>query len=62
MRLFPATLAAIGTLAIPVVGVYASALVLGESVAVREVAALALTCAALAAVFFPSAAKPSAPA
>ena len=50
VRLFPAALAAIGTLAIPVVGVFASALVLDEPVGWRELAALALVCSALAAV------------
>lgn len=50
VRLFPAALAAMGTLAIPVVGVFASALVLGEAVGWRELAALALVCSALAVV------------
>ncbi|MDH3596586.1 MAG: EamA family transporter, partial [Rhodospirillales bacterium] len=50
VRLFPAALAAIGTLAIPVVGVFASALVLGEAVGVRELTALTLVCGALAVV------------
>jgi drug/metabolite transporter (DMT)-like permease len=50
VRLFPAALAAIGTLAIPVVGVFASALMLGEDVGVRELASLVLVCGALAVV------------
>ena len=50
VRLFPATIAAIGTLAIPIVGVYASALLLGEVVGWRELGALLLICAALAIV------------
>ena len=50
VRLFPAALAAIGILAIPVVGVFASALVLGEAVGVRELTALTLVCGALAVV------------
>jgi drug/metabolite transporter (DMT)-like permease len=50
VRLFPAALAAIGTLAIPVVGVFASALMLGEDVGVRELGSLALVCGALAVV------------
>ena len=50
VRLFPAVIAAIGTLAIPVVGVLSSALVLGETVGLRELAALALVCGALGAV------------
>jgi drug/metabolite transporter (DMT)-like permease len=50
VRLFPAALAAIGTLAIPVVGVFSSALVLGESLGVRELSSLILVCGALGAV------------
>ena len=50
VRLFPAALAAIGTLAIPVVGVFSSALVLGEAVGFRELLSLALVCSALAVV------------
>ncbi len=48
--LFPAAIAAIGTLAIPVVGVLASALLLGEAVGPAELAALVLVCLGLAAV------------
>lgn len=47
VRLFPASIAAIGTLAVPVVGVYSSAWVLGEPVGVREFSALVLICSAL---------------
>ena len=50
VRLFPAAIAAIGTLAIPIVGVFSSALLLGERVGLRELVALALVCAALAVV------------
>jgi drug/metabolite transporter (DMT)-like permease len=50
VRLFPAALAAIGTLAIPVVGVLSSALVLGEAVGYRELVSLVLVCSALAVV------------
>ena len=50
VRLFPAAIAAIGTLAIPIVGVFSSALVLGEPVGLRELASLGLVCAALAVV------------
>ncbi len=50
VRIFPASIAAIGTLAIPVVGVYSSALVLGETVGLRDLAALGLICLALASV------------
>lgn len=48
--LFPAVLAAIGTLAIPVVGVLSSGLLLGEPAGAREFLALALVCAALVVV------------
>ena len=48
VRLFPASLAAIGTLAIPIVGVGSSNLILGEAVGWREVTAIALVCTALA--------------
>jgi len=50
VSLFPATVAAIGTLAIPVIGVLSSALVLSEAVGVREIAALVLVVTALAIV------------
>ena len=51
--LFPAAIAAIGTLAIPAVGVLASALLLGETVGAAEVAALVLVCLGLAVVLAP---------
>ncbi len=50
VSLFPAALAAIGTLAIPVIGVLASGFLLGESIGFREILALALVCAALVVV------------
>ncbi len=50
VRLFPATMAAAGTLAIPVVGVISGAVVLGEPVGWREIVALLLVCAALTVV------------
>ena len=56
VRLFPAAIAAIGTLCIPVVGVMSSSWVVGEPVGWREVAALALVCPALALVLFRSSA------
>ena len=59
VQLFPAGLAAIGTLAIPVVGVLSSGLLLGEPVGLRELAALALVCTALALVLvLPALRKP----
>jgi drug/metabolite transporter (DMT)-like permease len=50
VRIFPAAVAAVGTLAVPVVGVYSSALILGEPVGWREVTGLVLVCGALAVV------------
>jgi len=50
VRLFPAAIAATGTLAIPIVGVFLSGLVLGEPIGPRELGALALVCAALVVV------------
>ena len=50
ISLFPAVLAAMGTLAIPVVGVLLSGLILDEPIGVRELVALVLVCAALAVV------------
>jgi len=61
MSLFPAAIAAIGTLAVPVVGVFASAQVLGEPVGARELVALVLVCAALAVVMVLPAWRRSAP-
>ena len=52
VRVLPAGIAAISTLAIPVIGVLSGALILGEVVGLWEVAALLLVCAALAFVFF----------
>ena len=48
VRLFPASLAALGTLAIPVVGVASSSVMLGEAVGWREITAMLLVCSALA--------------
>jgi drug/metabolite transporter (DMT)-like permease len=45
--MFPASIAALGTLAIPVVGVVSGAIILNETVGPREISALALICAAL---------------
>lgn len=50
VRLFPASIAALGTLAVPVIGVLSSAAILGEAVGLRELVALVLICAALASV------------
>lgn len=48
VQLFPANVAALGTLSIPIIGVFSSALVLGEPVGIREMAALLLVLMALA--------------
>lgn len=48
----PASVASIGTLAIPVIGVLSSALLLGERLGPAEIAALALVVTALALVLF----------
>lgn len=53
LAVFPASVAAIGTLLIPVVGVFSSALVLGEPVGLPEIAALVLIVASLAIVLGP---------
>ncbi len=50
VQMLPAAVAAIGTLAIPVVGVLSSALILAEPVGLRELLALALVVSALAIV------------
>ncbi|MGI9426570.1 MAG: DMT family transporter [Hyphomicrobiaceae bacterium] len=50
VKMLPASVAAISTLAIPIVGVYASALILGERVGMRELISLAIICSALAIV------------
>ena len=47
VRLFPASIAALGTLAIPAVGVLSSALILGEPAGPRELLSLVLVSAAL---------------
>jgi len=52
VRIFPASIAAIGTLAIPVVGVFSSALILNETIGLNEILALILVVSALAVVLF----------
>jgi drug/metabolite transporter (DMT)-like permease len=52
VRIFPAGIAAIGTLAVPVVGVFSSTLILNEPVGLSEVAALALVVTALSMALF----------
>jgi drug/metabolite transporter (DMT)-like permease len=50
VAIFPATVASIGTLAIPVIGVFSSSLVLGEPIGFRELAALTFVVTALSIV------------
>jgi drug/metabolite transporter (DMT)-like permease len=50
LRLMPASVASISTLAIPVVGVFTGGLLLGEPVGWRELSALALVLGALSIV------------
>ena len=50
LQIMPTAVASISTLAVPVIGVIAAALLLGEVVGWRELAALALVSAALAIV------------
>lgn len=55
--LFPASVASIGTLAIPVIGVFNSALILDEPVGIQEFTALSLVVSALAIVLLKGADK-----
>jgi drug/metabolite transporter (DMT)-like permease len=50
VKQLPASVAAMSTLAVPVISVYLSTLLLGETVALRDIIALGLICAALFAV------------
>lgn len=59
VSLFPASVSAIGTLLVPVVGVFSGALLLGEPLGWREVTALALVCASLALELLRPVAAPS---
>jgi drug/metabolite transporter (DMT)-like permease len=52
VRIFPASIAAIGTMAIPVVGVFSSALILNETIGLNEILALIFVVSALAVVLF----------
>ena len=54
VHLFPAGAATIGTLMMPVLGVFSSAWFLGDPIGWREVGALILVCSALALVFLPT--------
>lgn len=59
VALFPTAVAAIGTLAIPVVGVLSSGMILGEPIGLREIMALALVGAALVMVLLLPALRPN---
>ncbi len=50
VRLFPAQVAALGTLAIPVVGVFSSAALLGEPIGWAEIVALVMVVGSLSMV------------
>ena len=52
VKMLPASVAAISTLAIPAVGVVSSAIMLSEPISPREILALALISMALAVVLF----------
>jgi drug/metabolite transporter (DMT)-like permease len=52
VRIFPASVAAISTLAIPVIGVFSSALILNEPVGSNEIVALGFVVIALVMVIF----------
>jgi drug/metabolite transporter (DMT)-like permease len=58
VSLFPATIASIGALVTPVIGMASSAILLKEPIGWREVAALALVLSAVAVVIFKPAPKP----
>ena len=60
VSLFPATIASIGALVTPVIGMGSSALLLGEPIGWREIVALALVLSAVALVVFRPAPKPAA--
>ena len=60
VSLFPATIASIGALVTPVIGMASSALLLGEPIGWRELAALALVLSAVALVIFRPAPRPAA--
>ena len=52
VHLLPANLAALGTFAIPIIGVFSSAFVLGERIGFKEIAALFFIITALTMVLF----------
>jgi drug/metabolite transporter (DMT)-like permease len=60
VSLFTATIASIGALVTPVIGMASSALILGEPIGWREMVALALVLSAVAVVIFRAAPQPAA--
>lgn len=52
VQLFPAGIAASGSLAIPVIGVFSSGFILGESIGIQEISALIIMIMALSLVLF----------
>ena len=61
VTMLPATVAALSTLAIPVVGLFSSALLLGEPLGARELVALLLVSGSIALVLRPRRAEEAAP-
>lgn len=61
VSLFPATIAALSTLMIPVIGVISGTLILGEPLGWREISALVLVCSAIGLVVTPSSPSRAAP-
>jgi drug/metabolite transporter (DMT)-like permease len=53
VRVLPASVAAIGSMAVPVVGVLSSALLIGEKLGASELASLVLVVGAIALVLVP---------
>jgi drug/metabolite transporter (DMT)-like permease len=60
VSLFPATIASIGALVTPVIGMASSAILLNEPIGWREMVALALVLSAVAVVIFRRAPQPAA--
>jgi drug/metabolite transporter (DMT)-like permease len=59
VSIFPATIASIGTVMVPVVGIVSGAVILGEPLGWREIASLLCVVAAIALVLKPGAPKPT---
>ena len=60
VTIFPASVAAIGTLLVPVVALVSGAVVLGEAIGWRELTALALAVASVGLVIFEKSTPPAA--